>query len=222
MLSLLARLGGRWCKTAVAVSFVFLLLGSVFLPPGRAEIRNAGARIQVHRNRDNPVVPATPARPPSPPSYFPDNDGGYPLGSRTTGSARALAPLFPWNQPGFVAYREPSLVPWDSADAAPDQYLLVATPLPQTQRVSSPAAATLVAHLPEHALFWVEDVRTRSRGLTRYLRSPLLQPGRGYTYTVRAAWIEDGHWVSQTRTVPVRAGRTQTIYLLPTPKNAAK
>ena len=64
-------------------------------------------------------------------------------------------------------------------------------------------------------MFWVEGIRTRSTGRTRYFQSPPLLPGRKYNYRIRAAWIEDGHWVSQTRMVPVEAGTIQAIYLRP-------
>lgn len=73
--------------------------------------------------------------------------------------------------------------------------------------------AILIAHLPEHAALWVEGTRTRSRGRTRYFQSPPLQPGRKYNYKLRVVWIEDGHWVGQTREVPVQAGIIEAIYI---------
>ncbi len=77
--------------------------------------------------------------------------------------------------------------------------------------------AGLIAHLPEHAVLWVQGIRTRSMGRTRYFLSPPLLPGRMYNYRVSVAWIEDGHWVSQTRVVPVQAGLIQGLYLPPAP-----
>jgi uncharacterized protein (TIGR03000 family) len=78
-----------------------------------------------------------------------------------------------------------------------------------------PFVAVLIAQLPEEAVLWVEGRRTTSAGWMRYFRSPPLRPGRKYSYLVRVAWIEDGCWVSQTRKLPVRAGRIQAVYLRP-------
>jgi len=82
--------------------------------------------------------------------------------------------------------------------------------------------AVLIAHLPDRAVFWVEETRTRSTGRTRYFQSPPLRSDRKYTYRVRAAWIEDGRWVSQARLVNVEAGLIQTIYLRSAPSASAR
>jgi uncharacterized protein (TIGR03000 family) len=140
----------------------------------------------------------------------------------------------PWNQPDFEDYKEPATMPQGTSFFAPSKYTLkvstliqeegvvicaldkkglLVRDLPQNIPLSTPTVAVLIAHLPEHAALWVEGIRTRLTGRTRYFKSPLLQPDRKYNYTVRAAWIEDGRWVAQTRIVPVRAGRVQCLYL---------
>jgi uncharacterized protein (TIGR03000 family) len=73
----------------------------------------------------------------------------------------------------------------------------------------------LITYLPEHAALWVEGKRIALKGPTSYFQSPPLTAGKQYSYTVRTAWIENGHWVSQTRKVPVEAGLVQTLYLRP-------
>ena len=42
-------------------------------------------------------------------------------------------------------------------------------------------------------------------------QSPPLDPGRNYTYEVRARWTEDAKEVSQTRKVRVRIGQRVTV-----------
>jgi uncharacterized protein (TIGR03000 family) len=74
--------------------------------------------------------------------------------------------------------------------------------------------AKVVAHLPEGAPLWVEDMPTRQRGMVRHFESPpLKERGHRYTYTARVVWFEDGKWVSQTQEVPVWAGKTTCLYL---------
>jgi uncharacterized protein (TIGR03000 family) len=73
--------------------------------------------------------------------------------------------------------------------------------------------AQVVAHLPEGAPLWMQDVPTRQRGALRHFKSPPLKPNHRYTYTARVVWFEDGQWVSQTREVPVWAGKTTCLYL---------
>jgi len=175
----------------------------------------------------------------APPSLFPDNDFYYPIHEQaptsiarsyyyyyaggqagsSVSSATGQMPLgisaavFPWNQAGFKDYRDLPETARNTAPFSPRKYSLEAIPVSQQSPVSLAAVAALVVHLPEHALFWVEGVPTRSTGRTRYFESPPLRPGRKYSYSVRAAWIEDGRWVSQSRNVPVRAGMIQAIYL---------
>jgi uncharacterized protein (TIGR03000 family) len=73
--------------------------------------------------------------------------------------------------------------------------------------------AQLVAHLPEDASLWVQDVPTRQRGTMRRFESPPLKPGHRYTYSARLVWFEEGKWVSQTLEVPVWAGKTTCLAL---------
>jgi len=114
---------------------------------------------------------------------------------------------------GFKGYEDSPEVPQDSSFFSPRKYSLEATSLPPERSAAKSEFAVLIAHLPEHAQFWVEGRLTRVGAQTRYFRSPPLLPNKKYSYTVRTAWIEDGRWVSQTQKVPVRAGLTQAIYL---------
>ncbi|HZV07399.1 MAG TPA: TIGR03000 domain-containing protein [Gemmataceae bacterium] len=224
--------GGSW--QAVLGGTVFLLgLAGTGLPECHAQMRYSGGFIQTRREREyvpteSENIKLVPTTPKTPRDYFPDGDfsyasfyaGGGPLNPPS--SAAGLLPFgipaaaFPWNQVGFEDYNEPTQVLRDSSIAEPKKYALEITPLPQAASAARTETAVLIAHLPEQAAFWVEGTRTHSTGRTRYFQSPPLQAGRKYTYRVRAAWIENGRIVSQTRIIPVQAGLIQAIYLRPT------
>jgi uncharacterized protein (TIGR03000 family) len=226
-----------WKKTSVA-ALVLLGLGGVALPNGRAQLDFDGGFVPIRRDpSDIPPWPAPAHASPgtaNPPSRgSPDHDFGYlpssPLttavtrsdysGGATSGrSTGALgggtrfavsAAALPWNRADFKGYHESR----DLTPSAPTKFLLDTTALPQRTAPAEPTAALLIAHLPEHALLWVDGTRTQSTGQTRFFQTPALSPGNMYSYTVRAAWLEDGRWVSQTRKVVVGAGLVQTIYL---------
>jgi uncharacterized protein (TIGR03000 family) len=218
-------------RLAFGLSFLVLGLLEVGLPHGRAEIRYNGGYVQTRRNPNDSspkqTAPKTtsPAAPRTTSSYSPDND---PAPSRVSTQGEAERPSssstgrlpaglsalsLPWNRAGFEEYDDPVQRPRTTSVSQPEKYTLeVMTVRPQPLRAQM-ESASLIAHLPEHALLWVEGARTRLTGRTRYFQSPPLLPDRKYNYRVRVVWIEDGHWVSQTQTVPVEAGRIEAIYL---------
>ena len=224
-----ASTGRRW-KGVAAATLILLGLFGVTVPQSRAQPDYKGALIRNYRNREEPPTPATTSRRPvsadapsvnSVASFFPDNDGiHYSAYFGGAGPSLTAAPLdvvpataLPWNQAGFVTYDESPVPPRGSTVVAAGKYALEVTPLPEGTPGGTPGAAELIARLPEHAVVWVDGQRTRSAGATRYFYSPPLAPGRKYTYTLRAAWVEDGRWVGQTRDILVRAGRIEAIYL---------
>jgi len=114
-----------------------------------------------------------------------------------------------------MGYEDSPEMPQDSSFFSPRKYSLEATSLPPERSAAKSEFAVLIAHLPEHAQFWVEGRLTRVGAQTSYFRSPPLLPSKKYSYMVRAVWVEDGRWVSQTQKVPVRAGLVQAVYLRP-------
>jgi uncharacterized protein (TIGR03000 family) len=70
-----------------------------------------------------------------------------------------------------------------------------------------------MAHVPEDALIWFDGDPTRQRGALRAFESPALRAGKKFVYHVRLVWFEDGHWVSQTKELPVSAGGMTCLYL---------
>jgi uncharacterized protein (TIGR03000 family) len=147
-------------------------------------------------------------------SYYAAGDAGLPPAPPTGAILFGIpAAVLPWNQRGFAGYNEPLVSPRDSALYAPQKYALQATALTLRAPVGNPESALLIARLPENALLWVEGQLTRLRGPVRYFQSPPLISGERYSYQVRAVWVENGRWVSQTLKVPVRAGKVEAVYL---------
>lgn len=238
----IATLWKKWRTNRTRIALALLSFAGVGLPNGQAQLEYNGGFVQTHRE-DGGQAPRLAAAQRgarsalnTPPSYFPDQDFYYPwyYSPRASGlrlsssyyyaaepSGRTLlaperklpqsvaAASLPWNRVGFRDYDERREMSRESSR----KFSLTTIPLPQAAPAERPEVVVLIAHLPEHALFWVQGTPTRSTGRARYFQSPPLLPGRKYNYRVRAAWIENGRWVSQTREIPVQAGLIQAIYL---------
>jgi uncharacterized protein (TIGR03000 family) len=66
--------------------------------------------------------------------------------------------------------------------------------------------AVITAHVPKDAELRFDRVKVTGAGAVRQFKSPPLQPGLHYAYTVEARWKEGGREVTQSRRVPVFAG----------------
>jgi uncharacterized protein (TIGR03000 family) len=58
----------------------------------------------------------------------------------------------------------------------------------------------------EDAKIWFQGQQTKRTGKVREFASPPLAPGSSYAYEIRAQWMDGDQTVTQTQTVPVRAG----------------
>ena len=75
--------------------------------------------------------------------------------------------------------------------------------------------ALLDVRVPADAEVFVEGDKTSQTGSERTFVSPALEPGRTFTYDIRASWAgPDGKPVEQTRQVKVQAGRRSLVDLL--------
>ncbi|HEY7157726.1 MAG TPA: TIGR03000 domain-containing protein [Gemmataceae bacterium] len=73
--------------------------------------------------------------------------------------------------------------------------------------------ATIRVHLPADATLTIDGQPTRSTSNTRTFLSPPLQPGKTYTYTLRAETNRDGRNRNVEKTVDVQAGQTSDVTL---------
>jgi uncharacterized protein (TIGR03000 family) len=94
-------------------------------------------------------------------------------------------------------------------DSAPDVPMY--SPLPA-------GAAGIDVILPDpNARVWFGGVETTTQGTNRHFTSPTLQQGTNYTYSVKAAWEENGQPRTIERQVPVIAGGMVLIDFTQTP-----
>jgi uncharacterized protein (TIGR03000 family) len=62
--------------------------------------------------------------------------------------------------------------------------------------------------VPESAEIWVNGVKTKQTGESRYFFSPPLTAGKKYSYQIRLRWMKDGKPVEETQRILVQAGQT--------------
>jgi uncharacterized protein (TIGR03000 family) len=104
---------------------------------------------------------------------------------------------------------------YQSTWASPAVYPPV--PLPAAAPSSAPAAlqgaapANVVVQVPADAEVWFDDHKTKQSGGQRTFTSPPLQPGRTFTYEVKARWTQDGKPVERTQTIKVQGGETSQV-----------
>jgi uncharacterized protein (TIGR03000 family) len=60
--------------------------------------------------------------------------------------------------------------------------------------------------VPDNAEVWVNGVKTKQAGETRYFYSPPLAEGKKYGYDMRISWKKDGESVEKTERIVVQAG----------------
>jgi uncharacterized protein (TIGR03000 family) len=96
----------------------------------------------------------------------------------------------------------------------PAQTPYTATPVATSQGA---APATLIVNLPADAKLTVDQAPTQSTSARRVFVTPPLEPGKVYTYTLRAQVNRDGQTFTASREVNVRPGQeTQVTLDVPT------
>jgi uncharacterized protein (TIGR03000 family) len=84
---------------------------------------------------------------------------------------------------------------------------------PPSETPNGARPATIVVNLPADARLKVDSTQTRSTTGRRVFVSPPLEPGRDFSYTLRAEIDRDGQTLATTRDVTVRAGQTSEVTL---------
>ncbi|HEY7313494.1 MAG TPA: TIGR03000 domain-containing protein [Gemmataceae bacterium] len=73
--------------------------------------------------------------------------------------------------------------------------------------------ATIVVHLPAEATLTIDGQPTQSTSGTRTFTSPPLEPGKTYSYTLKAEMKRDGRPRNVKKTIDVRAGQPTEVTL---------
>lgn len=76
---------------------------------------------------------------------------------------------------------------------------------------SDSSTATVLVTLPAEAKLTINGWTSKNATPTRRFRSPQLESGKEYFYTVRAELVRDGQTIVQTREVSVRAGQESRV-----------
>jgi uncharacterized protein (TIGR03000 family) len=82
--------------------------------------------------------------------------------------------------------------------------------------------AVITAWVPTDAELRFNGVKTPATGALRQFKTPPLQPGQHYAYTVEARWQENGRAVTQTQRLPVSAGANVRLVFPLAPAGGAK
>jgi len=105
---------------------------------------------------------------------------------------------YSYGTPSFAAYNPSttgyqSFYPSDTAQAPADRAVITVT-------------------VQQDAQVWFDGAETQQRGPMRVFQTPALEPGRTYTYQVRARWTgANGKEMDLTRPLQVQAGKTATL-----------
>jgi uncharacterized protein (TIGR03000 family) len=125
--------------------------------------------------------------------------GGYPYYDYGYGYGYGAAPYdYGYTTPAVINnynldYGTPSGGPMPPADNA-------------SQQQASDPTAHIEVRVPADAEVWFGTGKTSQTGTRREFVSPPLEPGQGFTYEIRARWVENGKEVTQTRRLDVSAG----------------
>lgn len=151
--------------------------------------------------------------------------GGYAWGGTPTWGGYASTPTFYGSGTPIVNYGTPIIsggysfgTPMIAGNISPGNGV---TPGTTQSFFMNPAntnqgnEARLVVHVPADATLTIDGQPTQSRSDTRTFVSPPLEPGKTYTYTLRAEMNRDGRTVTDRKTVEVRAGQTSEVTFNP-------
>jgi uncharacterized protein (TIGR03000 family) len=98
-----------------------------------------------------------------------------------------------------------------------------AATLNPTAVVTANATVRMRVSLPTaDAQLWIQDQLTQQRGLERVFESPNLEPGKSYTYSLRASWMENGKEVVRKLDIDVRSGQVTPVQFTAEPQVADK
>lgn len=84
------------------------------------------------------------------------------------------------------------------------------TPPPQGR---GPAPATIIVRLPADARLLIDEAATRSTSSVRTFQTPPLEPGKEFSYTLRAERLRNGQPVAVRQEITVRAGEVTRVEL---------
>jgi len=112
-----------------------------------------------------------------------------------------------WNYPRYSTYGFSYPAYSNQAYVSNPQYSFY--PDSMQNGLTNPNDAGFILRLPDpNAEVWFQDHKTQQQGFVRQYESDRsLDPGKTYTFEVRARWMQDGQQMDETRRVNARAGQ---------------
>jgi uncharacterized protein (TIGR03000 family) len=136
----------------------------------------------------------------------------YGSGGVYIGGGSCTGALHHHGTPGVVVPQHPKDLPGGVVNPpAPVPAPAPAPALPPAASRLTPA--TLVVQLPAEATLTIEGHATKSTEAERTFVSPPLEPGKTYSYALKATIVRDEKPVQVDRTVFIRAGETTRVQL---------
>ena len=131
---------------------------------------------------------------------------------------------YSYSAPYYSGYYNPGYAPVYSGDAGPGYFGQYAATRMNTgyegayessdENMNNPNAVSINIRVPTDAKVWFDGQSTRQQGTFRQFVSPPIQPGRDYTYDIKAEWNDNGKTVTKKKTVTVHAGERLTLDML--------
>jgi uncharacterized protein (TIGR03000 family) len=160
--------------------------------------------------------------------------GGFGYGGWGWGGLGPGYGLYDWGYPGWGyggyydgGYYAPNygVLPYNySNDYAP--YTATVTPLSGDLSFYPPDSsygqlnnntASIDVKVPVNAKLWFDGQKTSQTGSERLFVTPALEPGKTFSYEVRASWLSsDGKQETRTRTVEVHANQSTMVNFMDT------
>jgi uncharacterized protein (TIGR03000 family) len=186
------RMQPRWLAMAVSAAALLLLTSS----PAAAQRRSAGGAGG------------------RPYNAFGAPGGGFGYGARggtlgfIAGSAYGSYGYPPVYAPGFAGDNGPpdSYQSFYPPSGGPPAKSLMQYPIESVPPPKAATAAVQIYMVDPNADLWFNGVKMQQTGRQRDFITPELQPGKSYSYEVRAKWTQNGKQYDKTRTLTVQAG----------------
>jgi uncharacterized protein (TIGR03000 family) len=94
---------------------------------------------------------------------------------------------------------------------------------PTEQPQMDASIASLTVRVPDDAEIWFDDTKMTTTGTIREFVTPRLEPGKDYSYMVRARWTSaNGKVFDQTHKIGFRAGQAVLVDFLTPPRGTSQ
>ncbi len=161
-----------------------------------------GPEATVQRNLSLSQTPSAPATPGTPGSTAYPYWGTAP---QSFAPSRVTVPV-PGPSPFIISNAARSAPPQTNVGAGVGGGFIL--PFMTVRDTTLDNKAHLWLRVPKDAEIWVNGVKTKQSGESRYFFSPPLVAGKKYSYQVRLRWMKDGKPVEETQHILVQAGQT--------------